>query len=256
MKMREKILKVYIVFSFILFWVPAAFAANLDALKADFLQGNYRRVIFEGSVQAGHFNIQGSDELNYLLGLSYLKEDEIGQAQVHLRRILNNPLSKFKEQALLSLGDTYLIRGQYREAEDIYKRLLEDSPDTPWRAAVAYRMSHSGYRSGNREQFNEYLSKLRRDFPLSLELRSNTGMPRSGQLPVSSGDFSVQVGFFVKNPNAVNLRDKLMDLGYPSFIEGSKEGYRVKVGRFKTQKEALDMENRLSQEGFPTKLCP
>jgi tetratricopeptide (TPR) repeat protein len=229
-------------------------AANLDVLKTDFLQGNYRRVILEA--QAGHFNIQGGDELSYLLGLSYLKEDKLEQAQEYFQRILSKPISKFKPQAALSSADIYLIKGQFQKAEDIYNKLLEDSPGTSLRAGILYRLSESGYRKGNKEQHNEYLLKLKREFPLSLELRSAKGMPRSEPFLNEIGEFSVQVGFFVKSLNAVNFKDKLLAMGYAAYVEGSSAGYRVRVGRFKTQAEALDAENKLSREGFSTKLCP
>ncbi|MFA5349886.1 MAG: SPOR domain-containing protein [Candidatus Omnitrophota bacterium] len=248
--------KVNFIILLILILPAGGWAANLDTLKADFLQGNYRRVILEGFAQAGRFNIQGADELNYLLGLSYLKEDRLEQAQDCFRSILSNPISKFKEQAAVASADVYLIKGQFRDAEDVYNKLLEDNPNTNLRAGILYRLSQSGYRKGNKEQFNEYLLKLKRDFPLSLELRSNRGIPRNGPLLNEIGCFSVQVGFFVKSLNAINFKDKLLAMGYPVYVEGSNEGYRVKVGRFKTQAEALDAENKLSREGFSTKLCP
>jgi Tfp pilus assembly protein PilF len=249
-------LKVNLIILGILVFPAVAWAGNLDVLKSDFLQGNYHRVIFESKAQAGRFNIQGADELNYLLGLSYLKQDKFEQAQDCFRRILSNPVSKFKERAAMASADVYLIKGQFQDAEDIYNKLLQDSPNTSLKAGILYRLSQSGYRKGSAQQFNEYLSKLKRDFPLSLELKSVKAMPRSEPSLNEKGEFSVQVGFFVKNLNAVNFKDKLLAMGYPAYVEGSNEGYRVKIGRFKTQMEALDTENKLSREGFSTKLCP
>lgn len=249
-------LKVNFIILAIFVFPVISWAANLDTLKADFLQGNYHRVMLEAQAQTGRFNIHGTDELNYLLGLSYLKEDKLEQAQDCFRCILSNPISKFKEQAGLASADVYLIKGQFQDAEDIYNKLLEDNPNTSLKAGILYRLSQSGYRKGNKEQFNEYLLKLKRDFPLSLELRSAKGIPPSEPFLNEIGEFSVQVGFFVKSLNAFNFKDRLLAMGYPAYIEGSSEGYRVKVGRFKTQMEALDTENKLSREGFSTKLCP
>ena len=246
--------KVYIIVLALFVFPAVSWAANPDTLKADFLQGNYRRVIIEA--QAERFNIQGSDELNYLVGLSYLKEDKLEQAQDCFRRILSDPAGKFKEQAGQALADVYLIKGQFQDAEDIYKKLLEDNSNTNLKAGILYRLSQSGYRKGNKEESGEYLLKLKRDFPLNLELRSSKGIPHSQPLLNEIGEFSVQVGFFVKNLNAVNFKNKLLAMGYLAYVEGSSEGYRVKVGRFKTQVEALDTENKLSREGFSTKLCP
>lgn len=255
--MRKEKLIIPSVIAVFLLLPSLAWAANLDALKADFLQGNYRRVILEASAQSGYFNIQSGDELNYILGLSYLKEEKIEQSRDCLRRVMNNPISKFRESAALSYADTYLLNGQYQDAEELYRKLLDANPATKLKAAVLYRISQSGYRKGSRAQFDEYLSKLKRDFPLNLETLS-AGLPRTGTsvIVVPAGDFSVQVGFFTKEMNAANFKNKLAARGYPAFVDDSKEGYRVKVGKFKTQPEALSMEKRLSEEGFPTKLCP
>jgi len=248
--------KVNFIILVIIVFPVICWAANLDVLKTDFLQRNYRRVIIEAQAQVERFNIQGTDELSYLLGLSYLKENKLGQAQDCFRRIISHPISKFKEQAALALADVYLIKGQFQDAEDIYNKLLEDNPNTSLKAGILYRLSQSGYRKGNKEQFNEYLLKLKRDFPLNLELRSTKDIPPSVPLLNRAAEFSVQVGFFVKSLNAVNFKDKLLTMGYPAYVEGSSEGYRVRVGRFKTRAEALDTENKLSREGFSTKLCP
>ena len=74
-----------------------SWAQDLDNLKTDFLQGNYRRVIFEGQAQISQPHLNNPDELNYILGLSYLKESKIDLAQDCFLRILSNSKSKFKE---------------------------------------------------------------------------------------------------------------------------------------------------------------
>jgi len=248
-------LKFYFIILVIFVFPVLSRADNLDSLKVDFLQGNYRRVILEGQAQIAGFNIHGTDELNYLLGLSYLKEGKLDPAQECFQRLLSHSGSKFKEQAFLSSADVYLIKGKFQEAEDIYNKLLADNPNISLKAGILYRLSQSGYRKGNRDEFNEYLLKLKKDFPLNLELRSINGIPRSEPPLKEIGEFSIQVGFFVKNLNANNFKDKLLAMGYSAYVDGSSEGYRVKVGKFKTQMEALDTENKLSREGFSTKLC-
>jgi len=231
-------------------------AADLDALKADFLQGNFRRVIFEGQSQASRIHIGNTDELNYILGLSYLKETQIASAQDCFRRITSNLNSKFNAQATLGLADSYLVAGQFQKAEDIYNKLIADDSNSSQKAALLYRLSQLESKRGNSAEANEYLSKLRRDFPLSPELRFGKGIT-TAVIPVNDArEYSVQAGFFMNINNANNLKDKLLAKDYPAYIENSGVGYRVKVGRFKTQKEALSLESRLSAEGFQTKICP
>lgn len=230
-------------------------AADLDSLKADFLQGNYRRVIFEG--EASRPNIRASEELNYILGLSYLKENNLTLAREAFNRILKNPSSKFRAQAAMSLGDTYLISGEYQEAEDLYNKLMNEEPNTGLKAALLYRLSQAAFNKGDHRLANDYLFKLKRDFPLSPELRSTRGLPHiEAPKKDAAGAYSVQVGFFTNTANADNLRDKLCVLGFSAYVEEGQGGYRVRVGRFKALGEALDMESELSKKGFPTKLCP
>lgn len=251
-------------FAFLIFFIipVIAQAADLDSLKADFLQGNYRRVIFEAQDQLGKTNISGAEELNYILGLSYLKEGKLEQAQECFKRILSTSSGKFKAPANLGLADAYLMAGRFQEARDIYDELIVDDSNSSQKAAVLYRLSQLEFKKGNIQQGNNYLSKLKRDFPLSPELRLDKGLPLITPItpPVSplkdTGEYSVQVGFFTNSSNANNLKNKLLAGNYPAYLEDSGGGYRVKVGRFKSRKEALDLESKLSKEGFQTKICP
>ena len=231
-------------------------AAELDGLKADFLQGNYRRVIFEGQGQVGSRNIQGADELNYLLGLSYLKEANLTLAQDCFQRILENASSKFRVEATLGLADTYLMVGQFQDADNIYRKLIEDNPNISLKAAILYRLSQSGFKQGNNSEGNEYLLKLKKDFPLSSELKLTRGIPQVKSVAQGRDVYSVQVGFFSNRENANNFKAKLLIKGYPAYVEESSGGCRVRVGRFKTEREALDLGSKLSQEGFSIKICP
>lgn len=243
-----------------IFAAPAVcLAADLEALKVDFLQGNYRRVIFEGQAQVDRINISSTDELSYILGLSYIKEGRLDLAQSSLNRVLNNRDSKFNSRASLALADTFLLGGRFEEAEEIYNKLISDNPNSKDKASVLYRLSQLELKRGNSQKGNEYLSKLKRDFPFSTELRLSRGIDVVGRLPGNSasqtGVYSVQLGFFSNQSNACNLRDKLLAKGFPAYIENSAGGYRVRAGKFKTEKEALDLENKLAMEGFQTKVC-
>lgn len=256
---KNKLLFVFLIF----FIIPViARAADLDSLKADFLEGNYRRVIFEGQALVDRADLGGAEELNYILGLSYLKEGKLEQAQDCFKRILVVSSNKFKTRASLGLADTYLMAGKFQEAQDIYAKLINDDPSSSQKAAILYRLSQLEFKKGNIQQGNDYLMKLRKDFPLSPELRLEKGLSlitpiTPPVLPVNdSGQYSVQVGFFTNSSNANILKNKLLAENYPAYLEDSGAGFRVKVGRFKSQKEVLDLESKLSKEGFQTKVCP
>jgi tetratricopeptide (TPR) repeat protein len=250
------------VFLFLVFFISPVFlwAANLDNIKVDFLQGNYRRVIFEAQPLVNSISIGGNEELNYILGLSYLKEGNLEQAQNCFKRVQSSLSKKFKVQANLGLADSYLLSGRLDAAWDIYDRLIQNNANSNWKAAILYRLSQLELKKGNIRQGNDYLIKLRRDFPLSPELRLTKSLPIMAIFTPAVNSineyYSVQVGFFSSQANANNFKDKLLAKDHPAYLEASDGGYRVKVGKFKTQNEALDLEGRLSREGFQTRVCP
>ncbi|PIQ90644.1 MAG: hypothetical protein COV71_03255 [Candidatus Omnitrophica bacterium CG11_big_fil_rev_8_21_14_0_20_41_12] len=239
--------------------IPAVgWSDDMDSKKVDFLQGNYRRVIFESQSQASLAKAERSDELNYILGLSYLKEAKLEQAQECFKLILAGPSHKFKPQAELGLADTYLVGARFQEAENIYNKLIADESNN-MKAAILYRLSQLEFKRGNQQRGDDYLSKLKKDFPLSPELRLTRGLAlinKPALTTANTGEFSVQVGFFTSISNATNLKDKLLARNYPAYLENAGSGYRVKVGHLKTSNEALILGNKLSHEGFQTKICP
>lgn len=251
--------KIPSVFLFLFIAPAACWAAGLDTIKADLLRGNYRRAVFEGEAQIGRINAADADELNYLLGLSYLKEEKLGQAGDCFKRVSSGSSGKFKQQAELGLADTYLMGGRFQEAEDIYNKLISDELNNSQKPAVLYRLSQLEFKKGNNRRANDYLSELRREFPLSPELRLNKGLVLTAapEPPVKNSDeYSVQVGFFSNRSNANNLKNELSARNYPVYLEADRAGYRVRVGKFKNRAEALDLKSRLSKEGYPTKIYP
>jgi tetratricopeptide (TPR) repeat protein len=247
----------FILFFLIVFVLPdSCWAFDLDTLKTDFLQGNYRRVIFEGQTQVDLMSSGNTDELNYILGLSYLKESKLDLAQDCFRRILSNSKSKFKKETSLAMADTYLVSGQFQQAEDIYSKLIVDDFNSNQKPAILYRLSQLEFKKGVFQKGSDYWLKLKRDFPLSPELRLTKGIASINIPANDSGEYSIQVGFFTNSVNADNFKNKLLSKNYPAYVENFGAGFRVKVGRFKLQKEVLDLERKLSGDGFQTKICP
>jgi len=250
--------KIKFILAFCYFLILPVFcqAQELDILKTDFLQGNYRRVIFEGQAQIDQINLGNTDELNYILGLSYLKESKIILAQGCFERILSNPKSKFYQAASLALADTYLVAGQFQPALDGYNKLIVDDPQSNQQPAILYRLSQLELKRGAYQKSNDYWFKLKRDFPLSPELRSTKGIGSINVSASQTNEYSVQAGFFTNSANAHNLKNTLLSKNYPAYVENFGAGFRVRVGKFKSQKEALDLESKLAQDGFAAKVCP
>ncbi|MFA4989172.1 MAG: tetratricopeptide repeat protein [Candidatus Omnitrophota bacterium] len=261
MKNPNRIKKFYALGCFfaLLFFTANCYALNLDNLKANLIKGDYQAAINEGEklvVQDPH-----SDELYYLLGLSYLKAGDYLRSAGTFELIIQEfSGSRFKEEARLGLGDAYLLRNDLARAEESYHELLKSNPDTRLKAQLFYRLSEISFKQGEADQGQDYLAKLKEDYPLNPEVRQNRDI-----WPVEKNSpgfyYSVQVGAFSNPRNAAQLKQKLLSSGYPAYIEeapgpaGSKN-YRVKVGKLNSRPEAENLNKKLKAQGYPTKICP
>ena len=120
--------------------------------------------------------------------------------------------------------------------------------------AVYYRLSQCAFKEGDTQEGKDYADKLKNEFPQNPETKFNKEL-----YPVSDF-YSVQAGSFGSPANADNFRDKLISKGYDAYIQETesdgKKAYRVKVGRLKSRPEAVQLEGKLSTEGYPTKITP
>ena len=69
---------------------------------------------------------------------------------------------------------------------------------------------------------------------------------------VKDEDYRVQVGAFRNRRYAERLLNELLEKGFPAYIDDSGPYLRVQVGNFDDMDDAVDMEQRLKQAGFPT----
>ena len=237
-------------------------ALNLDKVKVDFLNGDYKAAIFEGErILANSRHSSDLDELYYLLGLSYTREGNYLRASDIFEIILREfKASKFKDEAKLGLGDSYLLRGELDKAAGVYEELISDNPGTKLRPQVYYRLSQIAFKKDDAQKAKVYLDKLKQEYPQNRESRVNKDLCSLADYH-SGLYYTVQVGSFSKSLNAQNLTQKLTRSGYPAYIEeisdsGTDKMYRVKVGKLKSRHEAAALEDKLSQEGYPTKICP
>lgn len=258
MKISKKIL----LSLFILLALTAyAYSLNLDKIKIYFLKGDYREAIAEGEkllAKSPHSKVE--DELYYILGLSYLKEGNLLRASDIFEIVMKEfKDSKFEEEAILGLGDTYLLKGDLEKAQWYYEELVRNRPHSKLLAQAYSRLSQIGFKKGDRGQGKEYMDKLRHDFPLNPESKMDADLPvfQDGLLEVY---YTVQVGSFSNSRNAKNLSQILLNKGYAAYIEeinsSGKTTYKVRVGKLRLRKEAVDLEKRLTQEGYPTKIFP
>lgn len=251
-----------IVIFFLSVSLTQALALDIDKIKIDFLAGDYKAAIVEGEriLARTSSRASGLDELYYVLGLSYMKDDNLLRASDIFEIILKECKdSRFKEEAMMGLGDTYLLRHDYANARQTYHQIIDANPGTKLKSQILYRLSQADFKNGNLEEGKVYLGKLQEQTPLASELKHDkeTGVIAED---ISSVTYSVQVGAFSKKENAANLLSKLASKEYPAYIEepsgGAKLIYRVKVGRLKVKADAEALRKKLTEDGFPTKLCP
>lgn len=236
-----------------------AYSLDLNPMKKNMLLGDYKAAITDGEKLIA--KNPHSDELYYLMGLCYLKDGNYLRASDIFEVIINEFRgSRFKEDALMGLGDTYLLREDLEKAREVYQGIIKSNPDSKFKAQVYYRLSEIGFKKGEVTQAKDYVTKLRENYPLAPELKQSQEI-----CPVEKNNFnfsySVQIGSFSSASNAENLNEKLLKSGYPAYTEVSVSSsgaktFRVRVGRLQTRQEAENLNKKLTQEGYPTKICP
>ena len=246
----------------VVFFLSFAYGASLDTMKVYFLSADYKAAILEGEkLLAGAKDSSGLDELYYLLGLSYLKDGNYLRAsdifEIMLYEIKPN---RFKEEAKLALGDTYLLRKDPGKAQEYYLALLQANPVTKLRAQLYYRLSKTGFDTGNTQQGAQYREKLKKEFPSDIEALTNQDICYIDKNTSSGTFYTVQVGYFANPSNARNLTQELASKGYPAYTEevliAGKRYYRVLVGKSIVRRDTAILADKLSAQGYPTKICP
>ena len=100
------------------------------------------------------------------------------------------------------------------------------------------------------EEYSGVLNPQNSSNPQNMPNAQNMPNPEhSGYMPVN---YRVQVGAFRNRMYAERLRNELMELDFPAFIDDSGEYLRVQVGGFDNLEEAAMMERRLKREGYQT----
>jgi len=234
------------------------FALNMDTLEAKFLQGNYRDVISRGEILLESVDARDFCELSNYIALSYLKTGDTQSAKKYFENVLLKADSTvLKERARIGLADAFLLSGDLKNSQQIYLGIIEDNPNTKLKAAILYRISRIALNDGNNQKANEYLFKLKKDYPLAEELNLKDEL-RLSTLTLNKDNpaYTVQVGYFSNSVNADKLKKELIAKGYPAYIDDSSGSYRVRVGRLNNQEAANSLEDKLLKDGYSTKIFP
>jgi len=246
----------------LLIFISKSYALDLDKLNSSFLSGDYKGAIAEGErILAAKQSSSDLDQLYYILGLSYMRDGNLLRASDIFEIIINEyKKSPLKEEAELGLADTYFLRQDFEKAQAHYKEIIDSNPGTKLKAEIYYRLSQVGFKKGDAKEGKEYLDKLKQEFPANQVLTVNKDLYSLAEAGSSDIYYTAQVGSFSNITNAKNLLQRLIEQGYAAYIEEAvsqgKTSYRIRVGKTRLHQEIVDLENKLSKQGYPTRIYP
>jgi cell division septation protein DedD len=142
----------------------------------------------------------------------------------------------------------------YPKAREYYRQVIDNDRDQKLLAPAYYRLSKLALKQGRTEEAQEYFTRLKKDFPDSPEANLQ-------DIPDPDIYYSVQVGAFSSRTNAANLAKELNEKGFAAYVQEQAPGeeravYRVRVGKTVFLKDAKELKERLSSQGYPTKIYP
>jgi len=234
----------------------SCFAIDLDKIKSDFISGDYKAAIKEGEdILAEAKHSRNLDEVYYFLGLSYLKDGNYLRAWDIFEIIIKEYKdSRFVSEARLGTGDAHFLMGNFDKARQVYNDLL--GANYANKADLYFRLIQCAVKLDDTASVKLYREKLAKEFPLYNDAPLTPESPQG----TDSFSYSVQVGVFSREVNALNLSKQLNKKGFNSYIEkinsADKTVFRVKVGRLQKRAEALVLADKLSLEGYSVKVCP
>ena len=77
-----------------------------------------------------------NDTLLYYSGVNLLKLEKYHEAVGYFQNVISNPASEFFQDAEYRLGFCLLLKGESKEAEQIFSEILKDSSNTYRESAI------------------------------------------------------------------------------------------------------------------------
>jgi len=192
----------------------------------------------------------------FLYSVCLMKTSKYAQARKHLSELMSEySQSSWCDDAVLAVGDSFYMQGNFEKALGTYRSLCEQYPNSELKAIALYKSGKCSLKAGSWEQARFYLQKVQRDYPLSFEAKDAAKFLKEDDFY-----FTVQVGSFRNYSNAKALAARLKARGFDSYIrkieEDSQRYYRVRVGRFSNITQAKALKRKLSKEDLPATIYP
>ncbi len=196
------------------------------------------------------------DEAIYYLGLSQLRLERYGEARKTFGLLFDKSTkTELWDKAHLGCIDSYYMEGDYSQALSLAQALLEKSPRSNFLSLIYLKIARANLKLTHWPEAKNYLKQIIRDFPDSLEAHL------AKQLLDEKRYFAVQVGAFLDRQRAENLISELKNRNEYAYIvettdRDGKKFYRVRIGKFALLSEAQELEAKLIQLGYPTRIYP
>ncbi len=241
--------RIFLVLIFVSIGFCAAFA-DINELKEDFLRGDYKAAIKEGEkLMASPDQPKDIRELYYLLGLSYMKDGNYLRSSDIFEILINEyPGEPFRKEAMLGLGDVYMLSGNPQKAREWYTSLLSYDQNGKFKTIVQERLGKISINEGDTAAAQRFL----KDVPPSVV---------KSEFDIQGIDgYAVQVGCFSRQANAKRLTERLLAKEYRAYIltdtSGTDTLYRVRVGPYQERSQAELTKRKLVENGYPAKIIP
>ena len=173
-----------------------------------------------------------------------------GEAEALLIRIYGTSrLPVLQAEALLLLGEIYEREDEIIQAAAAYSRLIDEYPDT----LQSIKASGSLKRLGkSKEEYAGYPFSGIYDSRLLLGVYG-TGVSETVLVEGKSG-YTIQVGSFSFEQNALKLVEELKKRGFPAYSTkaniGGRDVFRVRIGSYKNMIEAEPLKKELENLGY------
>lgn len=197
-----------------------------------------------------------TQKVQYYLALSELNLEEFVLARETFEQIIaHQPDEKLRAKASLGIVDSFYMMGEYKEALNRAEKFLKENRDPEFTGLTYLKIARANLKLTNWGQAKDYLSKILESFPNSVEAHL------AKQLLGEKQFFSVQVGSFLDRQRSEKLAGELKSKGeYAYIIEtldfSGQKFYRVRVGQFANLDKAFQMQTKLAQQGYPTRIYP
>lgn len=230
----------------------------VEEAEAAYLRGEYA-VVVQIAERAGEAPLAPDrrEALRYVAGMASLQLQQPEEAAQQFRWLLEQvPPGARRAEAEVGMAEATQMAGDLPQAIALYRAVLARVPaDHPVVPRAQFQLGQAARAAGLWEAARESLQAVATRFPHSVEAPLAQRLLREEAFA-----FSVQVGAFGVQANAVRLQRELIRRGYSALVDDTlvdgRAMHRVQVGRFPTRGEANEAASRLRADGFPAKVVP